>query len=130
MSAPLYERIGGHAGLAVLLRHFYADVRQHRVIGPIFNERIHDWPEHLEKIAEFWARLTGGPSTYAGAMPARHLALGLQPAHFAAWLDLWEFNCRRHLNPLEAQELSDLARQIGSRLSSFISSGPHGLMPG
>ena len=53
----LYERIGGRDGLMLLLRRFYADVRQHHVIGPIFTARIDDWPSHLEKIAGFWSGL-------------------------------------------------------------------------
>ena len=80
-----------------MLRHFYADVRQHEVIGPIFNTRIHDWPAHLAKIAEFWALHTGGPSRYGGGFAGAHLGLGLEPAHFQHWLALWEFNCRRRL---------------------------------
>jgi hemoglobin len=117
----LYNRIGGHQGIAVLLKHFYADVRQHQVIGPIFLEKIHDWPAHILKITEFWARATGGPSMYAGQMPLKHLPLGLAPEHFAAWLELWDFNCRRHLPAAEAAEMSQLAHGIGARLQQIVS---------
>jgi hemoglobin len=116
----LYDRIGGREGLAVLLRHFYADVRQHEELGPIFNRQISDWPAHLEKIGTFWARLTGGPSNYAGGMPAKHMNLGIDPGHFAAWLQLWSFNCTCHLPKTEAQEMIGLAREIGQRLKSII----------
>ena len=119
-SPKLYERIGGQEGIAQLLRHFYADVRQHQVIGPVFNARIKDWPAHLAKIGEFWARVTGGPSNYAGQMPAKHLGLGLDPRHFAAWLQLWDANCRCYLKPREAEEMSALAHGIGQRLRSII----------
>lgn len=119
----LFERIGGREKLVELLRHFYADVRQHQLIGPIFNERIKDWPAHIEKIAGFWARVMGAPSEYTGQMPARHLPLGLQRMHLEAWLQLWDFNCRRHLAPAEADELSGLAQQIGERLMAFVLGG-------
>ena len=123
--ASLYERIGGHEGIAKLLRHFYADVRQHRLIGPIFNERIQDWAAHLAKIGEFWARATGGPSRYSGQMPLKHLTLGLEPAHFGAWLELWDANCRSYLSPREAEEMSALAHGIGQRLRTIVgASGP------
>jgi len=126
--ASLYERIGGHQGIAKLLRHFYADVRQHRVIGAIFNERITDWPAHLAKIGEFWARATGGPSTYSGQMPLKHLNLDLEPRHFGAWLELWDANCRCCLPPREAGEMSALAHEIGRRLRHIVSSyGGQGL---
>jgi hemoglobin len=116
----LYDRIGGREGLELLLRHFYADVRQHALIGPIFNKHIDDWPAHLAKIASFWARLTGGPSGYSGQMPAKHLKLGLESRHFNTWLQLWDFNCCRHLKEAEAQEMICLAREIGQRLKTIV----------
>jgi hemoglobin len=116
----LYERIGGRDTLAHLLRHFYSDIRQHKLVGPIFNEKIQDWPSHLETIGSFWARLTGGPSNFSGGMPAKHLPLGLNASHFHAWLQLWEFNCRAHLKTAEAQEMIKLAHEIGRRLKAII----------
>lgn len=116
----LYDRIGGREKIAHLLKHFYSDIRQHNVTGPIFNAQIKNWPAHLETIGSFWARLTGGPSAYSGGMPAKHLALGLNGGHFHAWLQLWEFNCRAHLPAIEAQEMIGLAHEIGRRLRSII----------
>lgn len=116
----LYQRIGGGEGIAKLLKHFYADVRQHRVIGPVFNERIRDWPEHLGVIGEFWARVTGGPSAYAGNVPMKHLGLDLEPQHFQAWLELWDANCRCYLAAPEAQEMSRLAHDIAARLKAML----------
>ena len=120
----LYDRIGGHEGLKLLLRHFYADVRQHALLGPIFNKHIDDWPAHLVKIGSFWVRLTGGPSGYFGQMPAKHLRLGIEARHFNAWLQLWDFNCCSHLKSAEAQEMICLAHEIGRRLKEIISEEP------
>jgi hemoglobin len=119
-SSSLYERLGGHEGIAKLLRYFYADVRQHAVLGPIFNARIHDWPMHLEKIGEFWALQTGGPSLYRGGFGAAHLGLDLQPEHFGHWLKLWDFNCQRNLTDPEAGEMSAMAHEFGRRLSRLV----------
>jgi hemoglobin len=115
----LYYRIGREK-LAVLLRNFYADIRQHNLVGPIFDEQIQDWPEHLETITSFWARMTGGPSEYSGQMPAKHLSLGLASNHFQVWLQLWEFNCRSYLAHREAQEMIELAHTIGRRLRTIL----------
>jgi len=120
----LYDRIGGHEGLKLLLRHFYADVRQHALLGPIFNKHIDDWPAHLVKIGSFWARLTGGPSGYLGQMPAKHLRLGIEARHFNVWLQLWDFNCCSHLKSAEAQEMICLAHEIGRRLKEIICEEP------
>lgn len=116
----LFARLGGRARLLHLLRHFYADVRQHREIGPIFLAQIDDWPAHLEKIADFWSNVTGGPIRYEGPMPQKHFPLALEERHFAAWLDLWERHCRAHLAPGEAQEMIAAAQGIGERLRWLI----------
>lgn len=132
MEAPappnsLYERLGGRPRLMNLLRHFYADVRQHREIAPIFLAQIDDWPAHLEKIADFWSNVTGGPVRYGGGMPRKHFSLGLEEHHFAAWLDLWRRNCRTHLPAVEAGEMIGAAEEIGRRLRAMIVS--HGGQP-
>lgn len=119
-TATLFERLGGRARLLGLLRHFYADVRQHREIGPIFIAQIHDWPTHLEKIADFWSGATGGPARYSGPMPFKHVSLGLEEKHFAAWLDLWQRNCLAQLPPTEAAQLIAIAEAIGVRLRQII----------
>ncbi|HVV71188.1 MAG TPA: group III truncated hemoglobin [Verrucomicrobiae bacterium] len=116
----LYGRLGGQPGIQNLLKHFYADVRQHAILGPVFHRQIKDWPAHLEKIGTFWAQVTGGPSRYGGGMPARHLALGIGAEHFQAWLGLWEFNCGAHLPPTEGREMIALAHDIARRLTTML----------
>jgi hemoglobin len=121
VNASLYERIGGHDGILKLIRPFYADVRQHAVLGPIFNAHIQNWPAHFEKIAEFWARQMGGPSRYPGGFGAAHLQLGIGAEHLAHWLTLWDFNCQRNLPAAEATEASELAHRIGGQLERLLS---------
>ena len=127
MNAPsrsLFDRIGGRPRLLFLLRHFYADVRQHREIGPIFAAQIQDWPAHLEKIADFWSNVTGGPVRYGGPMAQKHFPLGLEPRHFEAWLDLWRRHCRAYLAAAEADDLIAAAEDIGDRLRNLLGHTP------
>ncbi|MGH8021719.1 MAG: truncated hemoglobin [Opitutaceae bacterium] len=112
----LYQRLGGRERLNMLLRRFYAGVRQQNLIGPIFNRQINDWPAHLEKIADFWSNVTGGPVRYSGPMPFTHVPLGLDLEHFDAWLDLWRRHCRAHIGGAEAKELIAAAGMIGERI--------------
>lgn len=118
--AALFDRLGGRPKLLELLRYFYADVRQHAEIGPIFNAHITDWPAHLEKIADFWSGVTGGPARYAGGMPMKHFPLQLEERHFQAWLGLWHRHCQARLAPAEARELIAAAETIGQRLRLMI----------
>ncbi len=119
-TAPLFQRLGGRPRLLHLLRHFYADVRQHTEIAPIFAAQITDWPAHLETIADFWSGATGGPALYRGAMPLKHLPLALEERHFQAWLGLWSRHCHAHLAPAEATDLSAIAETIGQRLRQIV----------
>ena len=117
-AASLYDRLGGHEGILKLLKPFYIDVRQHAVLGPIFNSHITDWPAHLDKITEIWALQTGGESRYRGGFAGAHMSLGLQPEHFQQWLGLWEFNNARQLPHQEAAEMTALAHEFARRLFS------------
>jgi hemoglobin len=123
-SATLYERLGGRHALTKLLKFFYADVRQHHDIGPIFAAHITDWPTHLEKIADFWSGATGGPALYTGPMPFKHLHLALGEVHFQAWLGLWHRHCKAHLPAREAHELIARAEAIGLRLRQIVALSP------
>lgn len=116
----LYHRLGGHDGILKLIKPFYADIRQHKVLGPIFNAQIKDWDAHLAKITEFWAVQTGGQSRYRGGFARAHMSLGLQPEHFQHWLTLWEFNNARSLSAKEADEMNALAQELGRRLSTML----------
>ena len=116
----LYQRIGGREGISKLLRHFYADVRQDPLIGPIFNAQIKDWKHHLEIIASFWETLIGGPRTYARPMPMKHLPLQLKEEHFERWLFLWQANCRAQLPIDAAREMIGLAHHIGHKLRMIL----------
>lgn len=116
----LFDRIGGRAALRELVRHFYADVRQHRLIGPVFEDHVEDWPTHIEKITDFWSGVTGGPAHYRGPMPLKHLPLGLEESHFEAWLGLWRRKCRTRLEEREAKEMEAIAEMIGQRLRQII----------
>jgi len=120
----LYQRMGGHEGILAFIRPFYIDVRQHDVLGPIFNTHIKDWESHLAKITEFWALQTGGPSTYRGGFAGAHVQLGLQPEFFDHWLGLWDFNCRRQLSPELAEQMSGLAHEMGRRLKKVVAGRP------
>jgi len=79
------------AMLPTLLRTFYGRVRQDELIGPIFNDAVHDWDEHLDRIGEFWSSVMLGTGRYKGNPVARHLphAGRIDQAGFDRWLGIW-----------------------------------------
>ncbi|MES2568977.1 MAG: group III truncated hemoglobin [Verrucomicrobiota bacterium] len=114
----LYERVGGRPGVSTLIKWFYAKVRFDPLLEPIFNAHIRLWGKHLELLIDFWAEKMGGPPLYNGNLE-RHSFLGLGPEHFAAWLAVWEENCRWLLNEPEAGEMIGLGQRLARELQEM-----------
>ena len=83
---------------------FYAAVRQDADLAPIFNNHIHDWPEHEIKIASFWRNAILRERSYAGNPMQKHQAAGdVKPDHFPIWLGLFDEVLQaelRHISPM------------------------------
>lgn len=79
------------AYVARLVETFYAKVRRHAVLGPIFNGVIGDnWDHHLSKLKKFWASVALDAGSYDGRPVPAHVKLdGIMPDHFQIWLGLF-----------------------------------------
>lgn len=81
--------------VSVIVRSFYARVREDEALGPIFNSIITDWEEHLEKLTDFWTMQLFGGRPYAGNPIQAHQAVDKESGrqidafHFGIWLNLW-----------------------------------------
>lgn len=107
----------GADDIARVVSVFYAAVRRHEVLGPVFAAHITDWPEHEEKIAAFWRNAILYERGYDGNPMRVHMAAGdVRPAHFADWLMLFDETLRRTLTPEQALAWSALAHRIGAGL--------------
>lgn len=106
------------AALKRLVTQFYARVRKDEVLGPVFNDAVHDWPEHLEKLTDFWSSVMLTTGRYKGRpMPAhmKHRAR-ITPAMFARWLELWAQTTREVMPPDAALVLQAKAHRIAESL--------------
>ena len=78
------------AFISKLVDTFYARVRAHPRLGPIFNGEIEDWPVHLEKLKDFWASVAMNAGRYSGKPVPAHMKLdGITPEDFRTWLGLF-----------------------------------------
>ena len=69
---------------------FYEKIREDKLLGPIFNERIQDrWPQHLEKMYTFWQTLLLNERTYFGIPFPAHASLPVSAGHFKKWMELF-----------------------------------------
>lgn len=96
---------------------FYARVRGHHMLGPIFGGHISDWVEHEAKIARFWKGAILHKPGYEGSPMMAHRRAGdVEGGHFPVWLGLFDDTLRTELDPLQAAGWSALAHRIGQGL--------------
>src|SRR3546814_19025368 len=90
-----------------LVALFYARVRADEELGPIFNDAIDDWPEHLEKLVAFWSSVVLTSGRYKGNPMAAHLKHRDRstPALFDRWPGLWNMNTSEVMPPKAAANL-------------------------
>jgi hemoglobin len=80
-----------------LVRRFYDQVRDHEVLGPIFNGIVEDWDKHLIHLSDFWEMilLQTGPGAGKFNPTKVHREVDsavdhrIEQAHFGNWLELW-----------------------------------------
>src|SRR3546814_13745637 len=103
-----------------LVALFYARVRADEELGPIFNDAIDDWPEHLEKLVAFWSSVVLTSGRYKGNPMAAHLKHRdrITPALFDRWLGLWNMTTSEVMPPKAAAILQEKAARIAQSLRS------------
>jgi hemoglobin len=103
--------------IAAVVAAFYAAVRQHPILGPVFAAHVEDWPSHEAKITRFWRNAILHERSYDGNPLAVHRAAGdVKTAMFTDWLALFDQTLARELPEDTAAAWSALAHRIGRGL--------------
>ncbi len=69
---------------------FYTKVRADELLGPIFNSKLEGrWPQHLQKMYNFWQTILLPEHTYNGYPFKPHADLPVAEKHFERWLALF-----------------------------------------
>ena len=113
----MHQTIDEHA-LHQLVGLFYARVRADDRIGPLFNDAISDWPEHLDKLQSFWSSVMLTSGRYKGRPLPAHIKHSdrMPPAAFEHWLMLWKQTTEELFEPAAAAALQDKAKRIAESL--------------
>ena len=111
-----------------LVRTFYREVRADPLLGPIFNARITDWDEHIEKLCAFWSSVALMSGRYHGQPMQAHVALPVQRSHFDRWLDLFERTVIEICDLLAVDSDSVRARRIADSFELAIASAHGGIV--
>jgi len=100
-----------------VVAEFYAAIRVHPGLGPVFAAHVTDWPAHEEKIARFWRNAILMERSYDGNPMQVHRDAGnVMPGMFSVWLGLFDSVLKRTLAPETAAAWSALAHRIGQGL--------------
>ena len=102
---------------------FYARIRADALLGPIFDGVIRgNWNTHLARMCDFWSSVLLMTGRYDGRPMPAHIridlgnGMGLTPAHFARWLDLFRITVRERCPPPAAALFEERARKIAGSL--------------
>lgn len=100
---------------------FYAAVRRHPGLGPVFAVHVDDWPAHEAKVSDFWANSILHERSYDGSPMAAHVKAGnVKPGMFSTWLALFDATLEAELPPEKAAAWSALAHRIGRSLRAGV----------
>ena len=100
--------------IRTLVHTFYGRVREDGLIGPIFNAKVEDWPEHLAKLCDFWSSVVLRTRRFQGRPMRAHLLIAdqIRREHFDRWLDLFEATAKEVLPEGTAPVFIERARMI------------------
>ena len=103
--------------VVLMVNLFYKQVRENKVIGPIFNEKIgENWDKHLPKMYSFWESLLFNVNSYKGNPLRIHKELNesfpLEPMHFEEWIGLFNETLNKNFKGDVAEKAKQRALSI------------------
>jgi len=110
------------AMIELLVRDFYARVRNDVVLGPIFAAKVEDWESHLQRMFAFWSSVALMSGRYHGQPMPKHSPLPIDSLHFDRWLALFEASARDKCPAPAAEHFVLLARRIAQSLEFGVAS--------
>lgn len=104
--------------MGTLVDTFYARVRADPVLGPVFEDAVDDWPQHLRTLKAFWSSVMNTSGRYKGSPMRAHMAHAerITPAMFDRWLGLWRATAAEVMLPEEAAAMVTKAERIAESL--------------
>ncbi|MGX1928921.1 group III truncated hemoglobin [Flagellimonas sp. 2504JD4-2] len=105
-----------------LVTKFYEKVRKDVDIGHFFNDIIEDWPEHIEKLTNFWETNLFFVQKYKGNPLMVHAEVDekkdqtITNEHFGIWLRYWIETIDTNFIGENAEKAKQRARNISVRM--------------
>ncbi|MCY1648951.1 group III truncated hemoglobin [Caulobacter sp. SL161] len=102
-----------------LVETFYARIRQHHRLGPVFETAIgpDGWPEHLATLKDFWSSVLNTSGRYKGQPVVAHRGVeGITEGLFTPWLGLFHMTCAELFDAPRAAIIGQKAERIAATL--------------
>lgn len=114
--------ISSREDVLLLVKTFYAKVRQDELLGPIFNSVIKDWEHHFEHLTDFWQSNLFFEKKYHGNPLEKHAEVDekvggtINEMHFGVWLNLWF----QTIDELFTGEVAKIAKNRARNMGTYI----------
>jgi hemoglobin len=99
-----------------LVRTFYGRARLDPLIGPIFENKVHDWEGHIGRLCAFWSSVALMSGRYHGQPMVAHLPLPIDTPHFDRWLEIFAETSGDICPPAAAAHFHERAHRIADSL--------------
>jgi len=105
-----------------LVSLFYAKIRKENTLGPIFNQIINNWDEHLDRLTDFWETNLLFVTNYKGNPIRVHQKVDatfqgtITENHFGIWLNLWFAT----IDELYTGEKAETAKRRARKMSTHL----------
>jgi len=113
--------------ISLMVDRFYAGVRTHPSLGPVFNPRLEGrWDRHLAQMKDFWSSVLLQSGRYQGYPLGAHFGVpGMEREHFADWLELF----RQTLDSVYEERPADFIYAAAVRMAERFSYALFTLLP-
>ena len=118
----MQEDLKERADIKKLVDSFYSKVRKNEEIGYFFNNTIHNWDEHIEKLTDFWESNLFFTGSFHGNPALAHVQVdrehnnSITEYHFGIWLNLWFQTIDELYQGEMAERLKHNARKMSTHL--------------
>ncbi len=105
-----------------IVSQFYSKVRKEKTLGPIFNQVIKNWNEHLGRLTDFWETNLLFVTNYKGNPIKVHQKVdatfhgNITENHFGIWLNLWF----ETIDQLHTGEKAETAKRRARKMSTHL----------
>lgn len=116
------KTLDNRENISLLIHTFYGRIRKDEMLGPIFNQIIHDWPSHLDRLTDFWETNLLFTRKYKGNPLKAHndvddtMNNSIDMAHFGKWLQIWFSTIDEYFEGKNAEVAKQRARKMSTMM--------------